>query len=251
MPGNKVLVIDDDDLLLYLVQQILNHAGEQVLLASSGAEGLRQFLAHEPDLVILDIMMPGLDGWEVCDKIRQISHVPIMMLTALGHESHIVRGLSESGADDYLVKPFSAQVLVARVRALIRRATLPALYQKPIVYEDDYLKIDLEEHRVLVQGQPVKLTMTEHRLLAFLIQNANRVLSFEHILRHVWGPEYRDSIDYVHVYISRLRQKLELDPKNPQYFVTQHGIGYRFQNLSLAAELIKPEKSVQLDALSF
>jgi DNA-binding response OmpR family regulator len=229
LPGNKVLVIDDDDVLLYLVQQILSQAGEQVFLADNGEEGLHQFLVHEPNLVILDIMMPGMDGWEVCDKIRQISSAPIMMLTALGHDSNIVRGLSVSGADDYLIKPFSSEVLVARVQALIRRAALSPAYPKPIVYEDNYLKIDLVSHQVLVQDQPVKLTITEYWLLAFLIQNANRVLSFEHILEEVWGAEYRDSIDYVQVYISRLRQKLELDPKNPHYFLTQHGIGYRFQ----------------------
>jgi DNA-binding response OmpR family regulator len=229
LPGNKILVIDDDDLLLYLVQQILIRSGEQVFLANKGTEGLRQLVVHEPDLVILDVMMPGLDGWQVCAQIRQVSYVPIMMLTALGDESDVVRALSESGADDYLIKPFSAEILVARVRALIRRSILPPLHQKPAVFEDDHLKIDLLKRQVFVQGQPVKLTTTEYRLLAFMLQNANRVISFDHLLQHVWGPQYRDSIDYVHVYISRLRQKLEPDPKNPQYFVTQHGVGYRFQ----------------------
>jgi DNA-binding response OmpR family regulator len=237
LPGNRILVIDDDDRLLGLVQHILGYAGEQVFLANGGLEGLRQFLAHEPDLIILDIMMPGMDGWEVCVKIRQISHVPILMLTALGHERDIVRGLSESGADDYIVKPFNAEVLMARVGALIRRAALPPLSQKPVIYKDDHLRVDLALHQVWVQEQPVKLTITEYRLLAFLIQNANRVLSFDHILKHVWGNEYRDSVDYVHVYISRLRQKLEVDPKNPQYFLTQHGVGYRFQKSAHPVEL--------------
>jgi two-component system KDP operon response regulator KdpE len=148
-----------------------------------------------------------------------------------------VRGLSESGADDYIVKPFNAEVLMARVGALIRRAALPPLSQKPVIYKDDHLRVDLALHQVWVQEQPVKLTITEYRLLAFLIQNANRVLSFDHILKHVWGNEYRDSVDYVHVYISRLRQKLEVDPKNPQYFLTQHGVGYRFQKSAHPVEL--------------
>jgi DNA-binding response OmpR family regulator len=125
LSGNRVLVIDDDDLLLNLIQHILDYAGEHVFLANSGPEGLHQFLVHEPDLVILDVMMPGMDGWEVCAKLRQISSVPIMMLTVLGRERDIARGLRESGADDYLVKPFSAEVLMARVEALIRRAALP------------------------------------------------------------------------------------------------------------------------------
>lgn len=211
------------------MQQVLSRSGEQVFLANKGIDGLQQLVLHEPDLVILDVMMPGLDGWQVCAQIRQISYVPIMMLTALGHESDIVRALSESGADDYLIKPFSAEILVARVHALIRRSILPPLHQKPAIFEDDHLKIDLLKRQVSVQGQLVKLTTTEYRLLAFMLQNANRVISFDHILQHVWGPQYRDSVDYVHVYISRLRQKLEPDSKNPQYFVTQHGIGYRFQ----------------------
>jgi two-component system alkaline phosphatase synthesis response regulator PhoP len=248
LSANKILVIDDDDLLLSLVQQILNRAGERVLLANDGLEGLRQFAAHKPDLIILDIMMPGMDGWETCSKIRQLSqHVPIMMLTALGDESHIVRGLSKSGADDYLVKPFSADVLIARIRALIRRATLPPISQRPANYEDDYLKVDLIEQQVWVKGQRVKLTTTEYRLLAYLVQNANKVLNFDHILQYVWGPEYCDSMDYVHVYMSRLRQKLELNPKNPQYFITQHGIGYRFQKPTLGPA--KSQNSLQLDAL--
>lgn len=232
LSGNKVLVIDDNVTLLCVIEQILSNAGKQVILASNGTEGLRQFQAHEPDLVILDIMMPVLDGWDVCAQIRQVSHVPIMMVTALGDNKQIVRGLSESGADDYLVKPFSPDILLARTQALLRRAALPPLLSKRAVYEDSHLKIDLDEQRVMVQGQPVKLTTTEYRLLAYMLQNANRVLSFENILKHIWGSEYSNSMDYVHVYISRLRQKLETDPKKPQYFLKQHGIGYRFQKLA-------------------
>lgn len=229
MSGHKILIIDDDSMLLYMVERILSRAGEEILLANSGLEGLRQLKLHEPDLVILDIMMPDLDGWEVCNQIRQVSNVPVMMLTALGHDRHIVRGLSQSGADDYLVKPFSPEVLLARVQALLRRAALPATFPKSLSYQDNYLKVDLMERQVLVQGRLVKLTVTEYRLLIYLLQNANRVLSFAHILKQVWGNEYGDSLDYVHVYISRLRQKLEEDPKNPRYLLSVHGVGYRFQ----------------------
>jgi DNA-binding response OmpR family regulator len=249
LPGHKILVIDDDTLLLQLMEQILEPAGEEVLLANNGPEGLLLFHAYEPDLIILDIIMPILDGWEVCRQIRQISNVPVLMLTALGDERNIVRGLSESDADDYLVKPFSAEILVARVRALLRRAALPLGSQKLAVYEDDYLKIDLVAHQVWVQSQPVKLTATEYRLLAYLVQNANRVLGFDLILKYVWGPKYQDSVDYVHVYISRLRQKLEIEPKNPRYFLTQHGIGYRFQKQAPPAKPSKSENNLPLDML--
>jgi two-component system KDP operon response regulator KdpE len=227
-----------------MVEQILIQAGEQVFLAGDGAEGLRQLLAHDPDLIILDIMMPGMDGWMVCAQIRQISNVPIMMFTVLEGEGNLVRSLKECAADDYLAKPFSANVLVARTEALIRRAKLPPLSAKSVIYQDDYLDVNLVERQVTVQGRSVKLTTTEFRLLAQLVKNADRVISFDDILRQVWGPEYCDSVDYVHVYISRLRQKLEMDPKNPHYILTQHGIGYQFRKPVLPFETPEAERSL-------
>jgi two-component system KDP operon response regulator KdpE len=232
MEDKSILVIDDDPHLLRLLEFILSQAGWQVYTASSGQEGLEQFYVLQPNLVILDIMIPDIDGWNVCGQIRQSSQVPIMMLTALGQEEHIIRGLRESGADDYLIKPFSVNILVARIEALLRRVTLPARTKKRTAYDDGYLAISLTERRVLVKGQPVKLTTTEYRLLVYMLQYANRVLTFNHILEHVWGAAYQDSVDYVHVYMSRLRQKLEENPKNPSYLVTVHGIGYRLQLLA-------------------
>jgi DNA-binding response OmpR family regulator len=232
----SILVIDDDAILLSLIDHIFSKAGWQVYTAVDGVKGLKQLQLHQPDLIILDIMMPGMNGWETCSHIRQCSQVPIIMLTALDHESHIIRGLRESGADDYLIKPFNANILVAQAEALLRRAALPAMTKQPTTYSDAYLTIDLTTRQVLVGGETVKLTMTEYRLLAYLLQHTNRVLSFNHILGNIWGPEYQNSLDYVHVYVSRLRQKLEQDPKDPQYLQTVHGVGYRFKKPARPAE---------------
>ena len=230
MQGKQILVIDDDPQLLKAMQQTLRWAGGQVQTATDGIEGLRQLEANPPDLIILDIMMPELDGWETCRRIRQISQVPILMLTALEEDNDIIQGLN-TGADDYLVKPFTADVLVARVLALLRRAALPTAARQPTRYKDDYLAVDLVERQVLVQGQRIDLTPMEYRLLIYLIQNPNRVLSPQHILANVWGIEDAHKLDEVHTCISNLRQKLEKDAEHPQYLLTQHEIGYRFRRL--------------------
>lgn len=227
--SETILVIDDEPAVLSLIEYTLARSGWQVYTALNGIEGLEQFSVRQPDLVILDLIMPGMDGWETCRRIRQLSCVPIMMLTALKETSCIVRGLKESGADDYLIKPFNADILAVRVLALLRRAALSISVKEPVSYDDGYLSINLAERQILIEEQPIKLTATEYRLLIYLFQNANRVLSSDHILESVWGPRYQDSTDYVHVYISRLRQKIEADPKNPHYLITQHGVGYRFQ----------------------
>ncbi|MFN8596605.1 MAG: response regulator transcription factor [Anaerolineae bacterium] len=228
MDGKKVLVVDDDPALVRLVKRALSEVGHHVVTAANGQEALRLFYDQRPDLVILDVVMSGLNGWETCRSIRQMSNVPIIMLTAQGSDADMLRGL-DYGADDYVVKPFNLDVLLARTRAVLRRAEQPALKDSAPSYHDAYLTIDLNDRRVLVNNVPIKLTATEFKLLAYLVRNADRVLTFTQILENVWGWEYRDSIDYVHVYVSHLRQKLEQDPRHPEYLITEHGVGYRFE----------------------
>ncbi|MGI6206872.1 MAG: response regulator transcription factor [Anaerolineae bacterium] len=220
-------MIDDDPRLQRLLEFTLGQEGAEVYLASDGEEGLRAFYAHTPDLVVLDLMMPRMDGWEAAQRIRLISDVPILILTARGREEDIIKGF-EIGADEYVTKPFSLRVLVARARALLRRASLPPVSDQPVTYSDDYLTVDLDKNRVTVNGEVVRLTATEYRLLAYMVSNAGRVLSARQILEKVWGWEYTDDVDYVRIYIWHLRQKLEPDPKHPKYLQTEHGIGYRF-----------------------
>lgn len=229
MENKKVLVVDDDPALLPLIEYTFAREGYEVYTAADGKEALRQFFAHRPELVILDIMMPRMDGWETCRRIREVSDVPIVMLTARGQDEDIIRGL-EYGADDYLTKPFSIKVLLAHARAVLRRAALPpAEHGEPTTYADDHLSVDLKERRVTVRGEVVKLTPTEYRLLAYLVQNAGQVLTFRQILQNVWGWEYQDDLDYVRVYVWHLRQKLEDDSKHPKYIQTEIGVGYRFE----------------------
>ena len=228
MQGKTILVIDDDPEMLRLLEHIFSREGAQVCTAAGGQEGLRQFYNYPPHLVVLDVMMPDLDGWQVCDRVRQMSDVPIIFLTALNAEAEIIHGL-DTGAVDYVTKPFSPHVLVARARAALRQTELAPGTEKTDTYRDDYLAIDLDTRQVTVRGEPVKLTKTEYRLLAYLVENAGQVLTPQQILEYVWGREYRDSIDYTHVYMWRLRQKLEEDPQNPRYLLTEHGLGYRFQ----------------------
>jgi two-component system KDP operon response regulator KdpE len=231
MQGLKILVIDDDFHIRRATEQVFTRAGAKVYTAASSSEGLRLLYAEQPNLILLDIMMPDEQGWETCRQIRRLSDVPVIMLTALKQDQDIVRGL-ECGADDFVSKPFSSEVLLARARAVLRRAEPAHAPDHSIVYQDDFLTIDLERRLVSIRDKVVKLTPTEFRLLAYLFKNAGRVLTFKQILENVWGWEYQDSIDYVHVYISHLRQKLEEDPKNSRYLLTEHGVGYRFEKYS-------------------
>ncbi len=222
------MIIDDDPELLQLVELVFSRAGAQVYTAASGSKGLRQFYAHQPDLVLLDVIMPKMDGWEVCRHIHQLSDVPLIMLTALSQDDQTIPGLA-CGADDYVTKPFNSKVLLARVRAVMRRAMQPHPAKKPITYSDSYLMVDLDKHLVSVRGQAVKLSATEHRLLACLLQNAGRLLTYQQILKNVWGEGFWNNSEYIHTYIWYLRQKLEKDPHNPNYLLTEHGLGYRFK----------------------
>lgn len=227
MIGKKILVVEDNPEIRQLLENIFQKAGADVHLAVDGSAGIRKFFLEKPALVFLDVMMPEMDGFEACKRIRQVSNVPVIMLTSLNSDDEIIHGL-ESGADDFITKPFSANVLVARAKALLRRLELPSETKAGLLYSDDYLSIDLEKRVVEVEGEPIKLTRTEYNLLAYLVQNVGWIRTFEQILETVWGPEYQGSIDYIHVYISNLRRKIEVDPKNPQYLVSEHGVGYRF-----------------------
>ena len=226
--GDKVLVIDDDTTLLNLLRQSLGKAGYEVITATNGLNGLQKMYEERPDLIVLDVMMPRMDGWETCRRIREISQVPIIMLTAKDEEADKIKGF-ECGVDDYVTKPFSFAELTARVTAVLHRTRQRPPRRKPAIYRVDDLIIDLENRRVTKDGKVLDLTPTEYRLLATLVENAGRVLSHEQLLADVWGPEYVDDTGYVKRYIWYLRQKLEDDPSHPKYILTERGFGYRFR----------------------
>ena len=229
--GNKqVLIVDDDAAFIRLVEQVLGREGYEVLKASHGQEALRVLFASRPDLVILDVVMPKMDGWQTCTRIRDVSNVPIILLSGRHRaEADIVRGL-DYGADDYLLKPVGNKELAARVRAVLRRSGLPAASEtKPaITYSDDYLTVDVEARKVMVNGERVRLTPMEFRLFVLLVENVGRVLTHRQLLEKVWGWEYTNDIDYVRIYISHLRQKIEPTPALPKYIITEPGVGYYF-----------------------
>ncbi len=226
--SDKVLIVDDDPVLAELVAYNLGAEGFEVLTANDGQEGLRKFYHNRPDLVVLDVTMPKMNGFDVCRRIRELSDVPIIMLTAQGREQDVVHGF-ELGVDDYVTKPFRVKEFVARVRASLRRARTEPVEQEALAYRDDYLTIDLEQRRITVDGVPVKLTPTEYKLLAYLVRNKGRVLEFRQILEQVWGFEYLDDIDYLRVYVWHLRRKIERDPKSPAYILNELNTGYRFE----------------------
>ncbi|MCC9074832.1 response regulator transcription factor [Litorilinea aerophila] len=225
--GNRILVIDDDSVLSELVVYMLRGGGYEVVAAGDGEEGLRKFQAEPFDLVILDINMPGMDGFEVCRRIRSQSQVPIIMLTAQGSDEAVVRGL-DLGADDYVTKPFRLKPLMARVRANLRRAQAPDPTFGRVRYHDDYLSIDLESQRIAIQGRAVKLTPMEYQLLATLVKNRGQVLEARKLLEQVWGQEYAEDLDYLRLYIWHLRRKIEPDPDHPRYIQDVGPLGYSF-----------------------
>ena len=226
--NDKILLVDDDPSLLELIQYNLEGEGFRVVTAKDGQAGVRLFFTDRPDLVILDVAMPKLDGYQVCERIREMSDTPVIMLTARGREEDIIKGL-DLGADDYLTKPFRVNELLARVRATLRRARMKPEVVETVTYSDDYMSVDLDAHRVTIQGEPVKLTAIEYKLLAFLVKHKGRLLEFRQILENVWGFEYIDDIDYLRVYIWHLRRKIEPDPKNPIYLINELNMGYRFE----------------------
>jgi DNA-binding response OmpR family regulator len=230
-PKAKLLLIDDDATLIKALEIYLKRANYEVYSALDGAEGLKQWFALRPDLVVLDVMMPQMDGWETCRRIRDLSTVPIIMLTAKGQETDRVMGL-RLGADDYVCKPFSLKELEARIEAILRRSVKGEKRSAKSVYFVDDLVIDAERWEVSRNGTRIDMTSTELRLLFYLAEHAGRVLSHRQILEEVWGQDYIDSADYPKLFIWRLRQKLELNPSKPKYILTERGIGYRMAALS-------------------
>jgi two-component system KDP operon response regulator KdpE len=227
LQGRLILVVDDEARMVRFIQLNLEHDGFQVITAYNGREALEQVRSALPNLVLLDVMMPDLDGFEVLERIREQSNVPVIMLTAKGEEDDRVRGL-ELGADDYVTKPFSPRELVSRVRAVLRRTEAESSAAAGIIEVDDRLKLDFNRREIWVDGELVQLRPTEYRLLYHLVQNAGWVITHEQLLTKVWGYEYRDEPHYVRLYINYLRKKLEEDPSNPKYILTERGVGYRF-----------------------
>ena len=220
-----VIVADDDPRLLRLVQFNLQQAGYRVLTAPDGSRALRLAETENPDLLLLDVRMPLMDGLEVCRRVRNFSTVPIIMVTAKDSEEDKVAGL-DAGADDYLTKPFGAPELMARVRAVLRRTKLYSGDTTEPVFESDDLKVDFAQQLALRDERPINLTPTEYRIVAYLARNAGRVVTQGELLTKVWGPEYENEAHLLRVNIARLRQKIERDPSTPRHVITRPGIGY-------------------------
>ncbi|MCF6278625.1 MAG: response regulator transcription factor [Anaerolineales bacterium] len=223
----KILVVDDEERMVRFIRLNLEHDGFIVSEAFNGKQAIQQLRDVAPDLILLDVMMPDLDGFEVLQMIREISKVPVLMLTAKGEEDDRVRGL-ELGADDYITKPFSPREMVSRVKAVLRRTEGASGSMHGLIEVDERLKIDFDRREIWLEGKIVKLRPTEYRLLYHLVQNAGWVISHDQLLSNVWGYEYRDEPHYVRLYINYLRKKLEADPANPKYILTERGVGYRF-----------------------
>lgn len=221
----KILIVDDEPRVVQLVRTVLEAVGYQVVAAVRGEQAIEMTAMEQPDLVLLDIRLPkGPDGYEVCRRIREFSDMAVIMLTAKAQESDVLRGF-DVGADDYLTKPFSAKELVARVKAVLRRTQYPEERGDAIVVCGDW-EIDFARRIVKVGGERVSLTRTEYALLRQLALNSNCVMTHEDLLTKVWGPEYRDDVDYLRAYIRYLRRKLEADPSDPRYILTSQGVGY-------------------------
>lgn len=224
--ATTILVIEDDQAIASLTQLQLENRGYEVRVAYDGAEGLRQAYAVQPDLVVLDIMMPDMDGWTVCERLRELSDVPIIFVTAVGKEADIVRGL-EMGADDYLVKPFSPRELVARIEAVLRRGEREGISFESRIYQNGPLSVNLENRQVKLNDNLVDLTPIEFKLLSTFIRNEDKVLTHRFLLSQVWGPAYEEERQYLKLYVWYLRQKIEEDPSNPLLIQTERGVGYR------------------------
>jgi DNA-binding response OmpR family regulator len=220
-----ILVVDDEPHVQKLVKANLETSGYRVLTAADGEQAIQAVDQEMPDLVILDLMLPKTDGYAVCQRVREFSAVPIIMLTARSAAVDLVRGF-EVGADDYLTKPFSVTELLMRVQAVLRRSKWPEEILSHQSFKTGPIEINFAQHRVLAQDEEAKLTPTEYRLLVYLASNANRVISHRELLRAVWGPEYGEETEYLRVYMRYLRQKLEPVPAEPQYLLTQPGAGY-------------------------
>ena len=231
-----ILVVDDEPRMIRFIRMNLELEGYQVVEAKNGIQALEQVRQHLPDLVIMDVMMPEMDGFETLRMLREISTVPVILLTVKADEEDRIQGL-ELGADDYITKPFSPRELNSRVNAVMRRAEWPAPPPRTILKIDERLSVDFNRHQVIVEGERIDLRPTEYRLLNHLIQNAGWVVPHETLLAKVWGYEYRDETHYLRLYINYLRKKIEQDPSDPQYILTERGVGYRFMDFKNRAEV--------------
>lgn len=221
-----ILVIDDEPQILRALRTILTAHRYRVSVARNGEEGLALAAAEQPDIIILDLGLPDMDGIQVCEQLRQWTQVPIIILSVRSEEESKVKAL-DKGADDYLVKPFGTEELLARIRVALRHLAKSHSGQETVIASGG-LVIDLARHIVTIGGNEVKLTATEFRLLAYLAGHSDRVLTHQNLLVNVWGPEYRDNVEYLRVFMSQLRKKLEANPKQPEYLLSEPGIGYRF-----------------------
>ena len=224
----KILVIDDEEATVQLISMLLEKRGFETIKAIRAEDGLRKAYRHQPDLVLLDIMMPDMDGWEICKRLREMSDVPIVFLTARSDVKDVVRGL-EMGADDYITKPYDNDELVARVRAHLRRSPRPNMSEE-LVFDDGEFRINFMNREVWVRNEVKHLTPKEFNLLAVLVRNAGRVVTRTELVTQAWGEEYGDAIDSLKLYIHYLRQKLEVNATQPEYIITSRGVGYRFVN---------------------
>lgn len=228
-----ILIVDDESRMRRFIRMNMELEGYQVVEAENGIHALDQIRQHTPDLVIMDVMMPKMDGFETLKLLREISTVPVILLTVKSDEEDKIHGLG-LGADDYVTKPFSPRELSSRVSAVLRRAEWPAPPPRTILRIDDRLSIDFNRHQVIVDGDRIDLRPTEYRLLNHLIQNAGWVIPHDTLLAKVWGYEYRDETHYLRLYINYLRKKIERDPAKPEYIVTERGVGYRFIDIKKA-----------------
>ena len=233
--NRRVLIVEDESRMARFIRLNLEHDGFRVDEVANGRDAIRAAREDLPDLGLLDVMLPEIDGFEVLRRIREESDVPVIMLTAKGEEEDRVRGL-ESGADDYVPKPFSPRELVSRVRAVLRRTEILKDASHGPIHVDERLTIDFDRREIWVEGKLVRLRPTEYRLLYHLVQNAGWVLTHDQILTKVWGYEYQDEPHYVRLYVNYLRQKLEADPSKPRYILTDRGVGYRFVDYKRGVE---------------
>jgi DNA-binding response OmpR family regulator len=226
--SEKILIIDDEEPTVQLIGMLLERRGFEVIKAYRAEEGLRKAYRYQPDMILLDIMMPDMDGWEVCKRLRDMSDVPIIFLSARSEVRDVVKGL-EMGADDYVIKPYDNDELVARIKAHLRRSPRPNMSDE-LVFDGGDFRVNFMNREVYVRNELKHLTPKEFNLLGVLVRNAGRVVTRTELVTQAWGDEYSDAIDSLKLYIHYLRQKIEINPAQPDYILTSRGVGYRFIN---------------------
>ena len=223
----RLLVIEDDESYVNALSLVLNNNGFEVITARTGAEGLKMAYNHTPGLVILDLIMPDMNGVEICRRLKTVSSTPVIILTGLSDETSMVQGL-DAGADDFLTKPCPTRILVAKIQAILRRTQTQQHKTPRSRFSDGFLDLELTTGEILVDGEDAKLTSTEHRLLSYLVRNADRVVPHDELIEQVWGEEANTDKRSLKLYVLYLRRKIEKDPDNPIYLQTAWGVGYRF-----------------------